>query len=109
MPDETPQVQPTTTDAPSISAGAQRIIDGAAERQQESKHAQLGANHWLLELIMRHGPMAEDMARGLESASLQKFLRDQLSSGNFGLPLDNETLIARATDWARARGKEQVT
>ena len=69
----------------------------------------MGTNHWLLELIMRHGPMAEDMARGLEATSLQKYLREQLREGNVGAMLGTETAIAQAVERAKARGKEQAT
>jgi ATP-dependent Clp protease ATP-binding subunit ClpC len=95
--------------AQSLNPGAQRIVEGAHQRQQEGKHPQLGANHWLLELIMRHGAMAEDLARGLEAVSLQKYLRDQLREGKVGPPLDSDTAITQAVLRARARGKEQAT
>ncbi len=102
MPEETQAVQ-------TLNPGAQRIVAGALQRQKEAAHPLLGANHWLLELIMRHGPMAEDLARGLEIVSLQKYLREQLSAGNAGAPLDNATATAQAVERAKARGKEQAT
>src|SRR5690349_16429173 len=101
MPEET-----EATAQPSLNPGAQRIVDGALQRQQEGKHPQMGTNHWLLELIMRHGPMAEDMARGLEATSLQKYLREQLRDGNVGAMLGTEAAIDQAVERAKSRGKE---
>ena len=52
MPEETEQVQPQAPSTPALNTGAERIIEGAIERQEEGKHTLLGANHLLLELIM---------------------------------------------------------
>ena len=103
MPEETQSAQQ------SLNPGAQRIVDGALQRQAEAKHPQMGTNHWLLELIMRHGPMAEDMARGLEAVSLQKYLREQLRDGNVGAMLGTEAAIDQAVERAKAKGKEQAS
>jgi ATP-dependent Clp protease ATP-binding subunit ClpC len=50
--------------------------------------------------------MAESMARGIEAVSLQKYLYEQLRSGNVGAPLSVEEALTRATERARARGKD---
>jgi ATP-dependent Clp protease ATP-binding subunit ClpC len=90
----------------SLPPGVQRIIEGAEQRRREGRHAQLGVHHWLLEVIGRHGAMAEGLAKGLEATSLQKHLYEQVRGGNVGAPLDADALLRQATERARARGKD---
>lgn len=91
-----------------LSPGAQQLVAAATQKQAEAKHAQLGVNHWLLALVERHGAMAEAMAKGLESTSLQRHLRELLRQGNLGSSLDADTVIERASERARGRGKAQA-
>jgi ATP-dependent Clp protease ATP-binding subunit ClpC len=100
---------PSNTSEPDLNAlppGVRRIIEGAEQRQREGKHTQLGANHWLLEAIARHRLMVEEMAEGIEAASLQKYLYEQMREGNTGEPLSVAEAVSRATERARERGKE---
>ncbi|MCS6860787.1 MAG: AAA family ATPase [Abditibacteriales bacterium] len=101
---------PKDNDVPqALTSGAQRLVEGAARKQQEGKHAQLGVHHWLLALVERHGAMAEEMAQGLEAASLQHYLREQMRRGNVGDTLDQESLVRQAVARAQARGKSQAS
>jgi ATP-dependent Clp protease ATP-binding subunit ClpC len=92
-----------------LTTGAKRLADEAVNQQTQAKHPHLGANHWLMALMARHGAMAEGMARGLEAMATQKSLRERLQSGDVGKPLDLETVAGRATERAKGRGKLQAT
>jgi len=91
-----------------LTPGAQHLVQAAMRKQREGAHTQLSLHHWLLALVERHGPMAEAMAKGLEAASLRRYLYDQLRQGYLGAPLDLETVIRQAHKWAQDRGKAQV-
>ena len=102
-PPPTPVPQPPNLD--SLSPGARRIVEGAEQRQREGKQPHLGVHHWLLEVIGRHGAMAEAMAEGLEAASLQKYLYERLREGDAGASLSVEEVMRGALERARSRGK----
>jgi len=91
-----------------LSPGAERLVEAAAGKQRESNHEQLGVYHWLLALLERHGPMAESLAVGIEADSLRQSLGEELLQGNTSDPLDRETVITRARERSRRRGKSQV-
>lgn len=95
--------------AKSLTPGAQRLVEAAGAEQQAAQHAQLGLHHWLLALLARHGPMAEALASGLNAASLQARLREQVTHGEGGTVLAPPDAVERAVERARARGKQQAT
>jgi ATP-dependent Clp protease ATP-binding subunit ClpC len=92
-----------------LTAGAQRLVEGATQKQGQERHAQLGMHHWLLALVERHGPMAEAMAQGLEAMALQRHLDKQLREGNVGEPVDPEAIVRQAIEHAQARGKTHAS
>jgi ATP-dependent Clp protease ATP-binding subunit ClpC len=91
-----------------LSAGAQCLVRIAVQKQQAGGHTQMGVYHWLLALVERHGAMVEAMVQGLEAASLRGYMHEQLRQGNMGAPLDLETVVHRAAEHARQRGKAQA-
>lgn len=92
-----------------LNAGAQRIAELAAQKQQQGKHAQSGTHHWLLALLERHWAMAEAMAQGQVTPALLGELRGRLQQGDLGQPLDQATVVRQASERAQARGRTQVS
>src|SRR5262245_28775402 len=91
-----------------VAPAVQRIVEAALAEQKAAGHAALGAHHWLIALVERHGPMAEGLAEGLNAAALAPHLRGLLRQGQIGEPLAADTALARARERARARGAAQV-
>jgi ATP-dependent Clp protease ATP-binding subunit ClpC len=91
-----------------LTAGAQKLVAAAAEKQREAGHEQQGLHHWLLALLERHGPMAADLVQGLDPAAVTRQMRDRLSQGDGGSPLDAENVMRQALERARSRGKERA-
>jgi ATP-dependent Clp protease ATP-binding subunit ClpC len=89
------------TELPGLSTGAKRLVDLVAEQAPEGTP---GINQWLLALLQRHGGMAEAMSDGLNAALLIEHLRQRISEGEMGAPLDPDTLCLRAGALAASRG-----
>jgi ATP-dependent Clp protease ATP-binding subunit ClpC len=92
----------------SLSMGAQQLIDAVLQKKTEANHPQLGLQHWLLVLMEKHGLMAETMTSGLEGMALMRRLREDLTKGDVGKPLDEQTVLIQAGEHAQARGKPQI-
>ena len=90
-----------------LSPGARRLVEAALSLQKEV--ALIGTNHWLLALLERHGPMAEDLSPGIEAKALRDYLQNQLEEGKLGAGLGSQEVSDRAMAHARARGKETAT
>ena len=88
--------------------GALLLVNAALQLQQSHKHRDLGVNHWLLALLMRHGPMAEALSPGLEAGRLERDLQAQLQAGQTGEPLASALVTAQALAHAQARGLAQA-
>lgn len=92
-----------------LTPGAKRLIETAAQKQQQAGHGELCVNHWILALLERHGPMAESLAQGLAAASLQNTIQNQLREAVTGQPLDRHSVISQATERAVSRGRPQAS
>lgn len=92
----------------SLSDGAQRLVQDTLQKQQESRQALPGVNHWLLTLLEHHGAMAEALAKGLSAAALEKYVAGQLGQGQTGDPLGQEMVVQQAAIQAQARGKNRI-
>jgi ATP-dependent Clp protease ATP-binding subunit ClpC len=77
-----------------LTAGAEKLVTIALERQREGGHATLGTNHWIVALLERHGPMAEGLVPGLDANAQAAAVRERLKAGDVGTPLDRGALIA---------------
>ena len=89
--------------SPPLSPGASLLVDAALRHQMDAPV--LAVNHWLVALMERHGPMAESLTSGLEARTLREYLEKQIAEHKFGEPLDSQTVSARASARATARGK----
>jgi ATP-dependent Clp protease ATP-binding subunit ClpC len=91
-----------------LTPGAQKLVEAAAEKRQQSNHPVLSAFHWLLALMERHAPMAERLVAGIEATGMRRHLYEQLRQGNAGDPLEQQTVTLRADERAGRRGKSQI-
>ncbi len=92
-----------------LTPGAEQIVEEACQRQARARHAQLGVHHWLLTLLERHGAMAEALVQGLDAKTLASHVREQLSRGATGAPLDRESVLRLAGERSRARGRTEAS
>lgn len=94
------------TDA--LTTGARRLVEAAVNKQTETKSAILGANHWLAVLIERHAPMVEALINRNDVESIRKTAEQQIHKGDPGKPLEAGTVVSKAAERARLRGKAQA-
>lgn len=88
-----------------MTIGAKRLLETASQKMQESRHAYLGVNHWMLALLERHSAMAESMVQNLNTDDTRKLLLDRVLRGDLGDALEEPKLIQLASERAKQRGK----
>src|ERR1043165_8926573 len=88
-----------------LSPGAQRLIERAAAIQQEFGAYPLGLHHFLLALLERHTPLANDLVPGWDGARYCHELEAKVQAGDAGAPLDVATVRAAVVEHARQWGK----
>ena len=88
-----------------MTIGAKRLLETAAQKMQESRHAYLGVNHWMLALLERHSAMAESMVQNLNADDTRKLLLDRVLRGDLGTALEEIKLVQFASERAKQRGK----
>jgi hypothetical protein len=86
-----------------LAGGAQRLLD-----EGEPTEGVAGANHRLLALLARFGPMAEGLVPGLSARDTIREVRERLAHGDPGPPLPRADLVAMAARHAAGRGKDRI-
>jgi ATP-dependent Clp protease ATP-binding subunit ClpC len=95
-------------DPAALTSGAQLFVQTAQSTVDAGKHPHLGVHHWLLALVERHGAMAQDLAAGLDPATLRTYLYQKLRQGDVGVPLSVEDATRQAVALAAKRGRAQA-
>ena len=94
--------------AETLTEGAMLLVDAAVAESREAGDKELGLNHWLLAVLEKHGPMAEDLADGLDAKSLYRYVRTRMLEHDAGEALPVGTVANRAVKLAIGRGKEKA-
>ncbi|MCC7479334.1 ATP-dependent Clp protease ATP-binding subunit [bacterium] len=102
------QSNPAAASGPPMNPGATRLVSAALQEQQTRRHPQLGSYHLLLALAQRHGPMAQDLAQGVNPPELLTWLQGKLSQGDIGTAVDLAGLLAHAMLLAASRGRQDI-
>jgi ATP-dependent Clp protease ATP-binding subunit ClpC len=89
-----------------LTPGARALVDAA--RTRAGTNHEPGVREWLLAVVERHGPMADDLAEGVQAASLRRHLADEVGRGVRGDPLAADTVVREASARARAAGRAEI-
>lgn len=68
-----------------------------------------GVRRWLLEVLERYGPMAADLAGGLDARATINQIQTDLRKGDEGAPLTSEVLLRSSRQRAAGASKKLVT
>ncbi len=90
-----------------LSTGAQRIVELAREKKAMHNHSYLGANHWMLALLERHGPMLQSMYNEIDVEKEKDVCETRLKNNELGINLKEEKVASEAAKLAKARSKLQ--
>lgn len=98
--------------APGVTApenGELPLTSGAARLVREAEPGGLaGVNHWLVAVLRRFGPMAEQMSPGLDARALAAEVAHDVQDGRTGEPMSPQAFVDAAAQHARERGVERV-
>ncbi len=105
-----PAVHATPAEAPPLplSFAAEQMIQAALHARDATESGQLGANEWLVALLERHREPLEDVAGARDLKDLEARARRQLSHGEVGTPLTQDTLISQASHKAEQASRQVV-